>query len=155
MKRIIVIFALLLAVVPAGAQYVSSGFSLSRPDFVSSRHPGKLVVDYDRLYLDGKALKDYEAYNALPPETYDVYVTGKTLYNVSQGIAIGSMAAVLAGGVLSALSRTQPGASASKAGPWLAGCGAVGLFAVAIPLDYVGQARIRKAARIYNQRRQQ
>ena len=150
----IIILALLLAGIPAGAQYVSSGFSLSRPDFVSSSHPGKLVVDYDRLYLDGRVLKDYEAYNTLPPETYDVYAVGKTLYDVSQGIAIGSMAAVLAGGFLSALSRTQPGASASKAGPWLAGCGAVGLFAIAIPLDYMGQARIRKAARTYNQRKQ-
>jgi len=145
-RTVILAAVFLLAAFQGKAQYVSAGFSLQRPDYVSRTHPGKLVVDYDRIYLDGRRLEDYQ----LPMEAYDGYLTGRRLYDISQGVAIGSVAAILAGSFMMGLSRTWPDKEALKAGPWLAGGGAVGLFAVAVPLDVIGLRKIRKTASEYN-----
>ena len=150
MKRFLVtVVALLFATaVSVRAQYMVSGHPVS-PGYFSGVHPGALVMDYDKVFLDGKPIKDYEMYFLLGSELEEKYSSGRNLYRVSQGIAIGSVAAIFVGASLMGLSKTSSGVGVGRVGAYLAGGGAACLV-VSVPVDLVGLRRMRSALRDYN-----
>lgn len=135
-------FVILLFAFNASAQKVHRDLSFYSAEVISRTHPGVLVRDYDRFYMNGVLQKDYQLYNMLSPENYFLYEEGKRLYRASSWTAFAGISLALVGGTMAAFSKRSPDNGFLKAGPYVAAGGAV-VFAVSLPMDFSGLRKLK------------
>lgn len=135
-------FVVLLFAFNASAQKVHRDLSFYSVEVISRTHPGILVRDFDRFYMDGRHLKDYELYDILSIDDYLLYEKGRNLYEASSWTAFAGVVLALVGGTFCALSRTNPNNGIFKAGPYIAAGGAAAV-AVSLPMDFSGLRKLK------------
>lgn len=144
-KTILTSILVLLCASTAQAQY-----SQDSPAYISKTHPGKLVRDYDQIYLDGRKMKSYEMIKVLSPTEFVVYEKYRKRYVASEWVGFAGTLTTIIGGTVMALSYSYPDKVPRALGEGLAIGGGIALFAVSIPLDINGQKGLRKFTREYN-----